>query len=215
MAQLKCHECSNLVSNEAKMCPKCGAKVKKPVSLPVLILVVLFCIITISSILERHYSSVPSGSETPQAASSTLLPVEAWHYFTTNDEMTTKDIVTAQTNSLNKQDLHWPYGPGIAATLTLRKHPRSGKNVYVSIDKGQILCRSYESCSITIRFDARPAVKFSAIGPSDGSTEVIFIQNYAKFFAELKKSKKVLVELPMYQDGNRSWQFDVTDLSWK
>jgi len=128
--------------------------------------------------------------------------------------MSGKNIAFAKATSLNREDLHWPYGPGIAATLTLRKHPRSGKNAYVSLDKGQILCRSYESCPIMIRFDDRPAERYSAIAPSDGSTEIVFIQNYAKFFSQLKQSKKVLIELPMYQDGNRSWQFKVNGLSW-
>jgi DNA-directed RNA polymerase subunit RPC12/RpoP len=215
MALLKCHECGNEVSSEAKTCPKCGAKVKKPTSLAVKILAVIFGIGLLSSIVGHHDTSGSSPSSTSQAAPSTSAPVAAWHYSTSKDDMTTKDISFAEAKSLNKEDLHWPYGPGIAATLTLRKHPRSGKNVYVSLDKGQILCRSYESCTITIRFDDRPAAKFSAIGPSDGSTEMVFIQNYAKFFAELKQSKKLLVELPMYQDGNRSWQFTVSGLSWQ
>lgn len=33
MSLIKCHECGNEVSTEAKTCPKCGAKVKKPTSL--------------------------------------------------------------------------------------------------------------------------------------------------------------------------------------
>ncbi len=32
MALLKCHECSNEVSSEAKTCPKCGARLKEPTS---------------------------------------------------------------------------------------------------------------------------------------------------------------------------------------
>ena len=33
MALIKCHECKSEVSTEAKTCPQCGAKVKKPMSL--------------------------------------------------------------------------------------------------------------------------------------------------------------------------------------
>lgn len=215
MALLKCHECSSEVSSEAKTCPKCGAKVKKPTSLAVKIIAALFGVGLLSSLLTPHGTSTSSGSTTPQAVQVTAPPTLPWHYSTTKDDVSGKDIAFAEASSLNKEDLHWPYGPGIGATLTLRKHPRSGKNAYVSLDKGQILCRSYESCTIMIRFDDRPAAKYSAVGPSDGSTEVVFIQNYAKLLAELKKSKKFLVELPMYQDGNRSWQFKVDGLSWQ
>jgi DNA-directed RNA polymerase subunit RPC12/RpoP len=234
MALLKCHECSNEVSSEAKTCPKCGAKVKKPTSLVVKILAALFGIGILVSLFARHETSNPSGSTAPQATQTAAAPQaeqpaaaapqtvqtpappkSPWEYSTKKDDMSGKDIAYAETSSLNTEDLHFPYGPGIGATLFLRKHPRSGKDALVRIDKGQILCRSYESCSIMIRFDDRPAAGYSARGPSDGSTEVVFIDNYPKFFAELKRSKRVLVELPLYQDGNRTWKFNVDGLTWQ
>lgn len=222
MALLKCHECGNAVSSEASACPKCGAKVKKSTSVVVQIAALLFGAGVLYSIFSP--SGTPHTSQSPKSATSTIQQVESnnaaqpkplWKYSVNKDDMSGKEIAYAQTSSANKQNLHWPYGPGIGARLNLRRHPRSGKNAFVEIDKGQILCRSYESCTIMIRFDDRPASKYAAKGPSDGSSDTVFILNYSKFFAELKKSKTLIIELPMYQDGNRSWNFNVDDLSWK
>jgi DNA-directed RNA polymerase subunit RPC12/RpoP len=215
MSLLKCHECSNEVSSEAKACPKCGAKVKKPTSLIAKIVLALLGVAILSSLSLPHGTSKLSDAAVNDVEKSTAVPKLPWEYSTTKDDMSGKDIAFAEASSLNREDLHWPYGPGVGATLTLRKAPRSGKAVYVSLSKGQILCRSYESCTVMVRFDDRPATKYSAIGPSDGSTNIVFIQNYAKFFLDLKRSSKVLVELPLYQDGDRSWQFKVDGLSWQ
>jgi len=214
MALLKCHECGNEVSSQAKACPKCGAKKSNSVSVGVLAAVIGIALLyNFANNVTRKESSAAIESSTTQSDSQT--PPAAWQYFTVTDDMTSKTIAFAESKSLNKENLHWPYGRNIGATLTLRKHPRHGKSVYVTLDKGQILCRSYESCTVSIRFDDRPPHQYSAIGPSDGSTEVVFIQNHTRFVTALKQSKKVLIELPMYQDGNRSWQFNVDDLSWQ
>ncbi|MEQ1663206.1 MAG: zinc ribbon domain-containing protein [Thiobacillus sp.] len=51
MSLIKCHECGNEVSTEAKTCPKCGAKVKKPTSLAAKLVVVLIGIGVVSAIV--------------------------------------------------------------------------------------------------------------------------------------------------------------------
>lgn len=131
------------------------------------------------------------------------------------DDMTGKEMQFAETYSTNTQDLHWPYGPSVRGELTIRKHPRYGKSVIVTLTKGQILCRSYENCTIMVRFDDGKPEKYSAIGPADGSSDQVFIRNYDKFVTSLKKANVVRIELPLYQDGNRAWNFNVSDLEWK
>jgi len=50
MSLLKCHECGQSVSSEAKACPSCGAKVRKPTSIAAIILsgLILFGIVQCS-----------------------------------------------------------------------------------------------------------------------------------------------------------------------
>ena len=57
MALIKCHECQNDVSTEAKVCPKCGAKVrvpkdKKKMSLGVKIFIGFFVLVVLGRVIE-------------------------------------------------------------------------------------------------------------------------------------------------------------------
>ena len=89
---------------------------------------------------------------------------------------------------------------------------RYGKDVIVEIDKGQILCRSYEPCEIMVRFDDKPARKFNGTPPADHSANIVFLSGYARFLAEAKAAHTIMVELPIYQDGNRVWMFAADNL---
>lgn len=51
MGLITCHECGKEVSNQAKNCPHCGAKVKKPASSTAKIIVVLIGVIFFSAII--------------------------------------------------------------------------------------------------------------------------------------------------------------------
>lgn len=64
MSLIKCNECGNEVSTEAKTCPKCGVKVKKPTSSATKLAVILLGIAFVGAIVsENESASVP---ETPE-----------------------------------------------------------------------------------------------------------------------------------------------------
>ncbi|MFZ1989931.1 MAG: hypothetical protein WAW96_09185 [Alphaproteobacteria bacterium] len=54
--------------------------------------------------------------------------------------------------STNTVNFGFPYGGPQHATLTLRSHPRYGKSILLSVEKGQFIC-GIESCSVSVRFD--------------------------------------------------------------
>jgi len=95
----------------------------------------------------------------------------------------------------------FPYSGTQHATLTLRTHPRHGKDIIFSIEKGQILCRSYEDCTVLVRFDDEPPSNYSAVGAADNSTETIFIRNYSKFVEKLLKAKAFEFDVSGFDQG--------------
>ena len=97
----------------------------------------------------------------------------------------------------------------------IRKHPRYGKDVIFTITKGQLLCRSYDGCQLSIKFDDKPPIKVSANEPEDHSNETLFLQGYERLVKELKTSKKTVVEVTFYQQGNRTFEFNTADLEWE
>lgn len=142
-------------------------------------------------------------------------PAEAagWVYRADPDAMSGKMVKSAVLTSKNQHDLHWPYGPGVGAFLEVRHHPRSGSDIIVSIQKGQILCHSYQACRISVRFDNKPPQAISAVGSSDGDPTVVFLLPYARLAKEIAHATTMLVELPLYQDGDQAWEFGVAGLS--
>lgn len=65
MALIKCHECRNDVSTEAKSCPKCGAKVRRPTSPLTYIFLVLFGL-SLFYIFGATRPDVPPAPPTPE-----------------------------------------------------------------------------------------------------------------------------------------------------
>lgn len=120
----------------------------------------------------------------------------------------------ACTTSTNEVSLDFPYGSQ-HVRLCVRQHPRSGENVYVQLEnEGQFLCTSYSGCNVRARFDDGAVSTFSAVGPSDNSTNVIFITNHSRFVQNLKRSSRVFVEAEFFQAGVQQMSFETAGLVW-
>lgn len=130
----------------------------------------------------------------------------AWSYSNDEDGMSGKRIEYAAVRSENTLSLDFPYQGAQHGTLAVRKHPKWGSNVIVSIEEGQILCSSYE-CPVRIRFDDAQPVTYTGNEPSDNSTETIFLPY--SIANKLKTAKRVKVEMNLYQNGTQVLEFNV------
>lgn len=217
MALTKCKECSHEISTGAKSCPHCGAKIKKPVGVIGWLLVLLvgfFVYRCTSSTMDTGTRPVTPATRDAPTSSAPATPM-GWSYTEQSDSMTSKTIRFASVDSTNVHQLAFPYHGGTRASLTIRQHPRYGKGIIFEVNKGQILCTSYDGCTITVRFDERPAIRVHATEPSDHSSTTLFLSGYDSLLTNIRKSKKVAVEVEFYQEGPRSFQFDVANLNWK
>jgi hypothetical protein len=222
VALIKCKECGNEVSSTAKTCPKCGARVAaKPMGCGTLIGVVVLAIIIVSTFSSIFSPSADSPARTKSssstvnglAISSPTVPGSQWIYSQSIDPMVKGTTYQARVLSTNIVNFSFPYTGAQRGQLTLRTHPRFGRDVIFSIERGQILCRSYEDCTVLVRFDEEPAAKYSAVGAADNSTETIFIRNYNRFVEKLGKAKRVRVSVDIYQQGAPVFEFDVSDFA--
>jgi hypothetical protein len=133
-----------------------------------------------------------------------------WRYSSDTDPMASRPSRTASIDSENTVEFDFPYEGQQHATLTLRNHPSYGRDVIVQIREGQILCPSYDSCSIRIRFDDGPAERWTAAGAADNSTTVLFIRNYSRFVQRMRNAKIVRIQIPVYQEGAPTFDFRVS-----
>ncbi len=108
------------------------------------------------------------------------------------------------TNTLN---LRSPYGGAQHGRLLIRNHARLGRNVIIAIERGQVLCRSYDGCPILVRFDEGKARPYKGSEPADNSSEVLFLPY--EIAKQLPSTKVLRVEVPIYQNGSQVLEFDV------
>ncbi len=154
-------------------------------------------------------SVVPSTSSTSISAATDGQETDNWTYSAQNDAMSGKPFREAGVRSTNTVDFNAPYEGAQHGTLILRQHPRYGNDVILTIERGQFLCQSFQECHVLVKFDDKPAMTFSGIGPSDNSSEQIFIKNYKLFAKQLQGAKHVLIEAEVFQDGRPQFDFDV------
>lgn len=155
-------------------------------------------------------SQTPSEPTKLQESQETANIGKQWNYNASEDKMSGGTTFHASVISSNTVNFGFPYSGEQNATLHLRTAPRYGKDVIFSIEKGQILCHSYEDCTVLVRFDNEKAVTFSAVGAADNSTETIFLRNYDKFVAKMQKAKVVRISTSIYQQGSPIFEFDVS-----
>lgn len=142
-------------------------------------------------------------------------PKTAWRYTSEVDAMTDKETRTACVTSTDEVELKWPY-KAVTAELCLRDSPKFGKEAYMALNgDGQILCRSYEPCAITVRFGDKPMQKLSGIGAADGSTNIVFVRDRALVDRALAANPDVTrIEVDYYQAGRQALAFPTAGFAW-
>lgn len=138
-----------------------------------------------------------------------------WEYSESTDKMSGKKSVKAVVVSDNSLNLGFPYAGENRASLLVRNHAQHGIGVVLHIAKGQLLCSDYSGCSINVRFDDRPQMKFSGAPSADHDSTTMFFNNEKRFIAEAIKAKKILIQPSVYQNGEPILEFTVPQpLEW-
>ena len=163
-------------------------------------------------VLQLRHKNTESASEPSGAPSTpTVSPRPAnWHYSHSDYEMSKGRIHQATTVSSNTVDFGFPYSGSQRGTLFLRTHPKHGKDIILSIERGQFLVRSYEDSTALVRFDDGDPITYKVVGAEDHSTTTLFFRDYQGFVSRMLKSKRVRISVPVYQQGSPVFEFDVS-----
>jgi hypothetical protein len=138
-----------------------------------------------------------------------------WFYLDGVDPMSSKPDKTAILTSTNSLNLSWPYAGENRGYIIIRQHPQWGLDVFVKLDKGQIICH-YDDCRARVRFDSKEPVTYNATGPADHSSNIIFFKNEKAFIENARRAKTILVELNIFQNGSQILRFEAPqELVWK
>lgn len=142
-------------------------------------------------------------------------PKSKWTYSERVDEMTDSKTYHARIEANEELNFSFPYNGGTKVWITLRKNS-SGTDILLSIpkNKGQFIPSAMGDRSILVRFDDKPAEKYSYTDPSDYSAETIFIKNANKFIENLKASQKTIIQCEFFNEGVQTIKFDTHGLEW-
>ncbi|HVW95398.1 MAG TPA: hypothetical protein VHA56_05490 [Mucilaginibacter sp.] len=158
-------------------------------------------------------TAAPAADSTSNSTASTQNTASGkWEYTQEEDKMTSKTKYFASINANNLLYFPFPYDGGQTASLLIRN--LDGKNgALLSVSKGQFISH-VDDGSVDIRFDDAQPVTFSTSEPSDGSTDVLFIDNAAKLIKKLKSAKKVIIQAEFYESGLKTMEFDTQGFTW-
>jgi len=221
MALIICRECKKEVSSSAKTCPHCGIKQQPSltwlfISIGCLILILLFSSGT-NNTTSQSSTAAELTTSTEQPATEQAIAVvdtpivNSWTYNDFKDDTSGKTGQIASIRSNNYTTLDFPYRGKTYATLSIRKHPRHGKDIYVSVDQGQLHCQ-YDNCYISIRYDEGPVLKNYVSEPADNSNTTYFLSKTNTVKNSIKKSKKMYIELMFFSQGSYTFEFNTENL---
>ena len=132
-----------------------------------------------------------------------------WVYDTYTDDATGKKANTASLTSNNSMNFSSPYSGTQYGTFVVRNHPRFGVDAYLSIQQGQLLCNNYNNSNVLIRFDNGEASSYACNEAADYSNDIVFISDTARLESRMKSAKKMYLTVSVYNEGSRTWEFDV------
>jgi len=153
---------------------------------------------------DAGYAEVQTLSGKLDRCAADMPPPSEWRYAVVDDPMGGQ-VGVAKVQSSNAFEFDFPYRGLQHATLTVRDD--KGTSVYVAVERGQFVC--FMGCSVMVRFDDGKPQRWRAVGPSDHSTDTLFLRSEAKFLKQLKKARTVRFEAAFYQEGMRVLEFPV------
>lgn len=228
MAIVKCKECKSDVSDKAKTCPHCGAKLRMSLLTKVVLSVFgFFLFLTFVGLATEGGKSgaamqQPALSKDDQAKAQKLADEhtesggdqrQAWAYNEEEDKMGRGKIRYASITSDETVNFDFPYQGEQHATLTVRRGGKDGLSIMFRIERGQFGC-GIEGCNLKVRFDDGKPFSVHASEPSDNSTETVFLDGEASLLSRIKKSKRMQVESSFYQQGSHVFTFQTAGLEF-
>ena len=156
----------------------------------------------------RIVDSIDHNTTTPSSSGS------SWNFEFDHDKMDNSKRIYARITSDNVVGLDYS---STDATICVRYMKKYGYEALITLSSGQIFGNEYNGDNyILVKFDDGRAKKYYFDETSDGSSETVFIRKKSDFIAHCKKSKKIRIEIPIFDNGRQVFDFKVgKPLTWR
>jgi hypothetical protein len=189
----------------------------------IIILVVVACLVIIANLADDQATAVAPDTASKAKADSIehAKATEAaannkyqWRYSQETDPMTSGVKYYAQIYSTTWLSFQFPYNGGSEVDLFIRNIDNQNELI-LRVSKGQFLSSFGLSSSVRIRFDQDQPISVSYNSASDGSTDVIFLDDPDQLIQRIKKARNFIIEVAFYQEGNKHLEFAYQDFKWE
>jgi hypothetical protein len=157
----------------------------------------------------RAQTRAREAARAAELAAANAADAQKWMYSVTDDPMTGRTSRMARIESENTVEFGFPYQGAQHGTLIIRNHPSFGRDIMLQIERGQILCPSYDDCTVRVRFDEGSPERWTGAGASDNSSTTVFLRGSSRFLQRMRAAKVVRISVPVYQEGQRAFEFRV------
>lgn len=181
----------------------------------------LFSAVAVSGFLFMAYGSGEDSAKEETSQEVTALTEQEskienkpnWTYNEDEDKMEGTKQFFANCTSTNTADFEFPYDGGSTLDIHIR-NLGEGNEALITVSKGQFMTSIGDSESLKAKFDDEKPMNFTYSSASDGSGDVIFINNSSKFISKIKKAKKVMLEVGFFNSGRKVLEFETEGLKW-
>ena len=172
------------------------------------------CGIVNLSILRKGFNDLANDVQIKLARAKELEREKAktrdrWKYYKFEDAGSGRYYSQAIVKSENEVNFDFPYDGSQRASFELRNHPRWGKDLIISLKRGQFLCDAYQNKYVSIRFDGSAVESYRCLQASDGSSNQIAIAGFDALAPRLVSTRKIFISVHVYQEGERTFEFQV------
>lgn len=153
-------------------------------------------------------------------------PVSAWNYRIYDDAMRKKRTWIANITASNPAQLEFPYFGGTSATIELVQghydHPENQQPMLI-LSNGQLDCST--ECYLSVKFDDSEV--FDSVGTKTNCGEDQCVNLNIRqdidtfgtpasfgFHKRMARSKKMIIETPIYGFGTHQFEFSTAGLVW-
>ena len=166
---------------------------------------------TSSSASSKTTTSSASSSETSSTASTSANEQQVakqdsnWQYLEEKDEFDgkLKQYCGVYATDKIKGTLF-----GVNPVLTVRKYNKKAPDIFIKAD-GVVFGHPEDSERVRLKFDDEKPFSVSYSDAADSSSDLIFLNSESKIISKLKTAKTLVIELPVFMEGNQRATFHI------
>ncbi|WP_060872565.1 hypothetical protein [Myroides odoratus] len=140
-------------------------------------------------------------------------PKTKWEYSEETDKMEGTTNYYAGLKSTNKVNLKFPYKGGSTLSIFVRNLGK-GNEVYLFLDKGQIMPSLIGEKTVKFKFDDEATVNYKYTTATGSANNYVFLDKEKEILNKLLKAKKVMVEIDIFDAGLNVFEYDAQGLVW-